>query len=453
MSIKTCAVIGLGRFGALFAEILSANFSVVTFDIDASRRKFTPARTTFVDELSTALSADAIFYAVPISSFESVLEEHVKEHRDLLCGKLLVDLLSVKVHPAAVFARLLPALPGARTLCMHPMFGPDSVERQAGSLSIRDLKIVMDASMAPSDAAQLKEVFAAQGALVLDLSCDEHDRQAAESQGLTHFVGRILDEFNMKATAIDTAGATGLLRIREQVSRDSWQLFVDLQTYNPYTIPMRVKLSAAQDKVFNKLLPNRIFKDRLVIGIQGGAGSFNEEAATHYMSRYPEQPYELIYLHTTENVLKALHEGRVDRGQFAMHNSIGGIVTESVEAMSSYNFEIVEEFAIKIAHALMIAPDAELSEIEKIMSHPQVYRQCAGNLKKKYPNLPQESGEGELVDHAKVAQLLGLGKLPKSVATMGSKVLARLNGLKIVEDNLQDLSENFTSFLFVQRPS
>ncbi|MBX9939848.1 MAG: prephenate dehydrogenase/arogenate dehydrogenase family protein [Candidatus Obscuribacterales bacterium] len=453
MSIKNCAVIGLGRFGALFAEILSANFEVVTFDIDASRRNFTPSGTTFVDELRAALSADAIFYAVPISLFESVLEAHVEEHRDLLSGKLLVDLLSVKVHPAAVFARLLPALPGARALCMHPMFGPDSVERRADVLSIKDLKIVMDASMAPSDAAELKDVFGAQGAKVLDLSCDEHDRQAAESQGLTHFVGRILDEFNMKATDIDTAGATGLLRIREQVSRDSWQLFVDLQTYNPYTIPMRVKLSAAQDKVFNKLLPNRIFKDRLVIGIQGGAGSFNEEAATHYMSRTPEQNYELVYLHTTENVLKALHEGRVDRGQFAMHNSIGGIVTESVEAMSSYNFEIVEEFAIKIAHALMIAPDAEISEIEKIMSHPQVYRQCAGNLKQKYPHLPQESGEGELVDHAKVAQLLGLGTLPKSVATMGSKVLARLNGLKIVEDNLQDLSENFTSFLFVQRPS
>ena len=94
MSIKTCAVIGLGRFGALFAEILSAHFSVVTFDIDASRRKFAPAGATFVDELSAALSADAIFYAVPISSFESVLEAHVKDHRDLLCGKLLVDLLS-----------------------------------------------------------------------------------------------------------------------------------------------------------------------------------------------------------------------------------------------------------------------------------------------------------------------------------------------------------------------
>jgi prephenate dehydratase len=35
---------------------------------------------------------------------------------------------------------------------------------------------------------------------------------------------------------------------------------------------------------------------------------------------------------------------------------------------------------------------------------------------------------------------------------MGSKTLADLNGLRVVEDNLQDLDENFTSFLWVERP-
>jgi prephenate dehydratase len=34
---------------------------------------------------------------------------------------------------------------------------------------------------------------------------------------------------------------------------------------------------------------------------------------------------------------------------------------------------------------------------------------------------------------------------------MGSKVLAKLYGLKIIEDNLQDLKENYTTFLQVER--
>ena len=101
----------------------------------------------------------------------------------------------------------------------------------------------------------------------------------------------------------------------------------------------------------------------------------------------------------------------------------------------------------------MIAPGADFAKVERIMSHPQVFRQCAGNLRAKYGRLEQVSGEGDLVDHARVAQLIASGELPATTATMGSKVLAALNGLKIVEDNLQDLDTNFTSFLWVQRPS
>lgn len=34
---------------------------------------------------------------------------------------------------------------------------------------------------------------------------------------------------------------------------------------------------------------------------------------------------------------------------------------------------------------------------------------------------------------------------------MGSKVLAKMYNLKVVEDNLQDAKENYTSFLQVER--
>ncbi|HND04267.1 MAG TPA: prephenate dehydrogenase/arogenate dehydrogenase family protein [Candidatus Obscuribacter sp.] len=450
---ESCAVIGYGRFGALWSSVLARDFSVRLYDVSAERQaSAAPVQGVEFVTLPEALEADVIFYAVPISDFEEVLISHLPYFERMGSPKTLIDLLSVKVHPARVFERRLPK--GYEAILMHPMFGPDSVERIGNDLNLSGLKLVMDSFFATPETNEFwRNYFIGRGLEVLALSADEHDRWAAESQGVTHFVGRTLDEFGLTPSPIDTAGAIKLQEIRTQVSKDSWQLFLDLQTYNPYTVPMRVRLSAAQDKIFNKLLPNRIYKDKLVVGIQGGPGSFNEEAANYYMSRTPELEYELKYLHTTENVLRALHEGRVDRGQFAMHNSIGGIVTESVDAMSRYNFEIVEEFAIKIAHALMIAPGADFAKVERIMSHPQVFRQCAGNLRAKYGRLEQVSGEGDLVDHARVAQLIASGELPATTATMGSKVLAVLNGLKIVEDNLQDLDNNFTSFLWVQRPS
>jgi len=62
--------------------------------------------------------------------------------------------------------------------------------------------------------------------------------------------------------------------------------------------------------------------------------------------------------------LQALHEGDIDQGQFAIHNSIGGIVKE-VFMLCKYKFAIVEEFAIQIAHALMIRKDAALKDVRQ----------------------------------------------------------------------------------------
>jgi prephenate dehydrogenase len=441
------SIIGLGRFGQLWASMLKSDFPVRVYDASAELASVaTKSGVSFVS-LRDALSADVIFYCVPISTFEATIKEHVPIFAELKGNKTLIDVLSVKLHPKEVFEKYLPA--NYQALLTHPMFGPDSVAAQglAGQPIVLDPLRISD-----KDFRFWRDYLTKKELKIIEMTADDHDRFAAQSQGVTHFVGRILGEFNFEPTAIDTLGARKLYEIKTQVCNDTWQLFVDLQTFNPHTRGMRVKLYDAQRKIFDQLLPNRIYKDRLVIGIQGGRGSFNEEAARYYMSRTPEVPFELVYLHRTENVLKALHEGQIDRGQFAIHNSLGGIVTETVEATAKYRFAIVEEFAIKIAHALMISKSGSFAEVDTIMTHPQVLRQCKTNLQMKYSNLKQSSGEGDLVDHAKVAELLGKGELPNNVATMGSKVLAEINNLKIVEENLQDLDENFTSFLFVERP-
>ena len=443
----TAGVVGLGRFGRLWAAMLQGDFALRVYDSDpaqcaeAERLGLVPA------SLRETLASDAVFYCVPISAFESTLREHLPLYAGLGGTRTLIDVLSVKLHPREVFERHLPA--SYQALLTHPLFGPDSV----AATGIPGQTIVVDGYRLPAPALDAwKAYFASKGLVVVPMPADEHDRLAAESQGVTHFVGRTLERFGFAQTPIDTLGTRRLHDVTSQVSNDTWQLFVDLQTLNPHTKAMRLRMSEAQDSVFDLLLPNRLVTDRFVVGIQGGRGSFNEDAARYYMSRTPEVPLEIVYLHTTERVLRALHKGEVDRGVFAIHNSVGGMVGESVAAMAQYRFAIVEEFAIKIAHALMIAGAADFSKVDTVMAHPQVLRQCRTNLDKKYANLRQTSGAGDLIDQAKVAELLGTGELPDSIATMGSALLAEINGLRIVEDNLQDLDENFTSFLWVERP-
>jgi arogenate dehydrogenase (NADP+) len=440
-------VVGLGRFGRLWASMLEADFALRVYDSDPAQRADAERHGLVASSLRETLASDAVFYCVPISAFERTLEEHLPLFRELGGTRTLIDVLSVKMHAREVFERHLPA--SYQALLTHPLFGPDSVA--AGG--IPGQTIVIDGYRLPPSAFDAwRQYFESKGLVVVPMSADEHDRLAAESQGVTHFVGRTLERFGFAPTPIDTLGTKRLQDVTSQVSNDTWQLFVDLQTLNPHTKAMRLRLSEAQDSVFDLLLPNRLISDRVMVGIQGGRGSFNEDAARYYMSRTPETPFEIVYLHTTERVLRALHEGEIDRGVFAIHNSVGGMVGESIAAMARYRFAIVEEFAIKISHALMTAAGADFSEVDTVMAHPQILRQCRTNLEKKYANLRQTSGTGDLIDQAKVAELLGTGELAPSIATMGSRILADLNGLRVVEDNLQDLDENFTSFLWVERP-
>jgi prephenate dehydrogenase len=443
--MQQVSIIGFGRFGQTLYRLLKDDFAVTLYDtagIDPGEIDLN-TNTRVTSNLKEVYASDVVFYAVPISEFEAVIEAHRQYFRP---NQLLIDVLSVKLHAATVFKKHLG---GSQTqaLLTHPMFGPDS-----SSDGFVDLPIVIDRFMASADAYSFwKDYFTNKKLRVIEMSADEHDKMAANSQGLTHFLGRLLEDYKFDETPIDTLGAQRLLEIKNQVCGDSWQLFNDLQHYNPHTKKMRLKLGEAYDKIYNKLLPQQVDPHQITIGIQGGKGSFNEEAVSYYVKRVDIQNYDLKYLYTTERVLASLHAGEIDRGQFAIHNSIGGIVGESIEAMAHYKFTIVEEFAIKIAHALMIRPDTEYSQITTIMTHPQVLAQCKSTLAQKYPHLKQTSGQGELVDHANVAKQLAAGKLPKDVAVMGSKVLAELYGLKIVEDNLQDAQENYTSFLLVSR--
>lgn len=436
------SIVGFGRFGKTFYRLVKNDFHIIIYD--KNRKTITgefSQKTKIAKDISEIYQYKVIFFAVPISSFEKVISNHKKYFKD----HLLIDLLSVKIHPAKIFSKYLTT--ETKALLSHPMFGPDSSKDGFVGLSI-----VLDKFTATSSQYQFwKEYFENKGLQTIEMSYENHDKMAAKSQGLTHFIGRLLQSYPLKETSMDSPATKKLLEVTKQTNNDSWQLFEDLQHYNPYTKHMRIRLGATYDQIYNKLLPKQVNSKFITFGIQGGKGSFNEEALQYYLKKENIQNFKSKYLYTSENVLKALQEGSIDLGQFAIHNSVGGLVGESIEAMASYKFKIIEEFAIEISHALMIRKDAKFSQITTIMTHPQVLAQCKDTLLKKYPNLKQTSGEKELVDHAVVAKHLAEKKLPKHIATMGSKVLAKIYDLQIIEDNLQDAKENYTSFLQVSR--
>lgn len=424
------AIVGHGRFGKTLERLIKDDFDLIIL-----RRK---------DDPSLIKNADVIFYCVPISLFEGVVKSHLKHLNE---KQLVIDVLSVKVHPKRVLERCLKNTE-IQAILTHPMFGPDS--SKAG---FEGLPIMLNRFRADKDKYSFwKNYFSKKGLKVVEMTPEDHDKLAASSQGLTHFVGRVLEEYGLKSTPIDTLGAKKLLEVMDQTCNDNVRLFRDLQTYNPYTKKMRIRLGASYENIYERLLPKRVDQKQVVIGVQGGKGSFNEEAANHIAKERGIIKYKIKYLYTTDRVLKKLHEGDIDYGVFAIQNAVGGMVTESAYAMAKYKFRIVEEFAIRIRHFLMKRKDVSISDIKSVMAHPQVFRQCKKTMPQKYPLLKLISGKGDMIDTARAAQALSKGEIPKSTVILGPRRLSEIYGLDIVDADLQDDKEgNFTSFFFVKR--
>ena len=112
------------------------------------------------------------------------------------------------------------------------------------------------------------------------------------------------------------------------------------------------------------------------IGIQGGKGSFSEQAAHEFAHNHGLEGADIIYQISSESVLAGVESGETDYGIFAMENAQGGVVIESVEALAKYCCNIIEMFHIPVDQNLLGLAGTHVGDLTEIHSHQQALRQC-----------------------------------------------------------------------------
>lgn len=183
------------------------------------------------------------------------------------------------------------------------------------------------------------------------------------------------------------------------------------------------------------------------IGVMGARGSFSEEAGRAYAHKAGLKNYHINYLVTAEKVLSALEDGTIDLGIFPIENSNGGIVLEAVHAMATHRFKIKKIFEIDVHHNLLVKKGVTAERVKTITSHDQAIKQCRMYLKRVWPKVKLK----EYVDTAKAAEDLASGKLPASTAVIAARAAAQVYKLGILEESIQDLKFNYTSFIAAER--
>lgn len=175
----------------------------------------------------------------------------------------------------------------------------------------------------------------------------------------------------------------------------------------------------------------------------GANGSFSEKAGLEYVASQKVVGAVIVPLVTAEAVLGALEAGEIDRGVFPIENSNGGIVIEAVHAMAKHRFSIERMFELDIHHMLLVRPGMTAAMVTQITSHDQALKQCRMYVQRVWPDVDVQ----QYADTAKAAADLHRGILPATTAVIASRGCASLYGLEILEESIQDLKFNYTTFV------
>ena len=175
------------------------------------------------------------------------------------------------------------------------------------------------------------------------------------------------------------------------------------------------------------------------IAFQGEPGAYSEAAALAYFgegsSPYPCSAFEDVFM--------AVTSGTCEFGVLPIENSLAGSIHRNYDLLLEHHLHIVGEYFLRVHHCLIALPGATLSDIKKIISHPQALAQCDRYLRA-FPGITSEA----VYDTAGSVRLVRDGG-NLQVAAIASQRAAQVYGLPILAEGIEDHPSNYTRFLVV----
>ena len=179
------------------------------------------------------------------------------------------------------------------------------------------------------------------------------------------------------------------------------------------------------------------------IAIQGLIGSFHDIAANQY---FDGEQVQLICCATFEEVFENIRRDPTVIGMMAIENTIAGSLLHNYELLRDSGTTVVGEHKLHISHCICCLPDDGWDTIQEVHSHPVALMQCR-NFLSGHPKMKAVESE----DTAGSAKEIAEGQ-HRGWAAICSASAARLYGMKILEDHIEDNKHNFTRFLVVCNP-
>ena len=172
------------------------------------------------------------------------------------------------------------------------------------------------------------------------------------------------------------------------------------------------------------------------IAFQGVPGAFSHQACLTFV---PD--HEPFGRPTFAAVIEALLYGEADLGVLPYENNRVGPVEEVHQLLADCPLPIVARHVLPIRIHLLGLPGADLKEVTTAASHPMALKQCAATLARMGVAARPASNT------AVAAQALS----DPTNAVLASEAAAEAYGLTILQRDMQDHTDNKTTFVVLAR--
>ncbi|MCU1354427.1 MAG: Prephenate dehydratase [Acidimicrobiales bacterium] len=178
------------------------------------------------------------------------------------------------------------------------------------------------------------------------------------------------------------------------------------------------------------------------VGFLGPLGTFTEQAL---LTQPDLAEAELVPMPTMADVLRATETGAVDVGFVAIENSIEGTVNVTLDTLAfDVDVLIQREVVISVQQHLLVVPGTTLADLRSVVSIPHATAQCRGFLERELPGITTLAANST----AEAARLVAEGG-DRSVGAIGNGLAAKIYGLELLAEEIEDHPENKTRFVAV----
>ncbi len=176
------------------------------------------------------------------------------------------------------------------------------------------------------------------------------------------------------------------------------------------------------------------------VAFQGERGAFGDEAVRAYFGSQA-QP---IPFRSFADVFRAVATGDVEAGLVPVENSQAGSINEVYDLLRQYDLFVTGEIGHPVNHCLLCLPGQQLSDIKRVISHPQALAQCDVYLRDLNVEVVATYDTAGSAKMVREENLIG-------VAAIAGAGAAELYELAILAQSIQTIKDNYTRFIVLGR--